>query len=159
MSPSGRELLEQRARELARPRAAPVAAGIVLLPFDAGGLRWAVEVARVHQVLEADRIHPLLGAREPVIGALLARTRPVPVLDVRRVLGLRGAGLSDLRRVVVVMDEGDLFGLAVERVERRIELAPAQLTPAETGLLRFTGPDRLGVLDVARLGLRAGGGA
>lgn len=159
MSDSGRELMLDRARELARPREAPAAAGVVLLPFHAGGLSWAVEVSRVHQVLEAEGIHPLLGARQPVIGAILARTRPVPVLDARRVLGLGGAGLSDLRRVVVLSDEGDLFGLAVERVGRRIELAPAQLTPAEGGLLRFTGPDRLGVLDVARLGLAAGGGA
>ncbi len=153
MSPSPRDLLLERARELARPREAPVAGGVVLLPFDAGGLAWAVEVSRVFQVLEADRIHPLLGARPPVIGAILARTRPVPVLDARRVLGLRGAGLADLQRVVVLSDDGDLFGLAVERVGRRIELAPAQLTPAESGLLRYTGPDRLGVLDVARLGL------
>ncbi len=153
MSLRGRELMLERARELARPRDTPIAGGLVVLTFHAGGLAWAVEVARVFQVLEADRIHPLLGARPPVLGAILARTRPVPVLDARRVLGLSGAGLSDLQRVVVLSDEGDLFGLAVERVGRRIELAPAQLAPAETGGLRFTGPDRLGVLDVARLGL------
>lgn len=158
MSSSARELMEERARELARPREEPVAAGVVLLPFHAGGAIWAVEVSRVHQVLEAERIHPLFGVRQPVIGAVLARTRPVPVLDVRRVLGLPAASLSDLQRVVVLMDDGDLFGLAVERVGRRMELAPAQLTPVDTGLLRFTGPDRLGVLDVARLGLGAHGG-
>lgn len=157
MSPSGRTLMEERARELARPREAPLAAGVVLLPFQAGGFTWAVEVSQIHQVLEADRVHPLLGARQPVIGAILARTRPVPVLDARNVLGLPGASLADLTRVVVLMDEGDLFGLAVERVGRRLELAPSQLTPVDTGLLRFAGPDRLGVLDVARLGLGAGG--
>lgn len=154
-----RDLLRERATELARPREAPAAAGIVLLPFQAGGLPWAVEVSAIHQVLEAERIDPLLGARPPVIGVALTRTRPVPVLDVRRVLGLQGAGLSDLRRVVVVVDDGDLFGLAVERVGRRLELAPAQLAPAERRFLRWTGPDRMGVLDVAQLGLADEGAA
>lgn len=156
MSAGPRELLQERARELARPREAAAGGGVVLLPFQVGGLSWAVEVSRVHQVLEADRLHPLLGVRSPVLGAILARTRPVPVLDARKVLGLPGASLSDLQRVVVLSDDGDLFGLAVERVGRRIELGPAQLAPASTGLLRFTGPDRLGVLDVSRLGLHAG---
>ena len=47
MSPSGRELMLDRARELARPREAPAAAGVVLLPFHAGGLSWAVMAASV----------------------------------------------------------------------------------------------------------------
>ena len=77
MSPGGRELMEERARELARPREAPVAAGVVLLPFHAGGFAWAVEVSRVHQVLEAERLPPLLGARQPVVGAIRRATTDV----------------------------------------------------------------------------------
>lgn len=153
MRRSGREILSERARELAQPRAREEAAGCVLLPFEAGGERYALDVRDVHQVVDSSQLHPLLGVPPPVIGAILARTRPVPVLDVRQVLGLAGADLADLQRVIVVEDQGDLYGLAVERVGRRIELSGARLQPSDTGFLRWTAPGRLGVLDVARLGV------
>ena len=154
MSDDPAAILEARARELALARTAEPEAPCVLLPFEAGGQRFAVEVSAVRQVLEAERVHPLLGTRPPVIGAVGARTRPVPVLDARAVLGLPAAGLADLRRVVVVEDEGDLYGLAVERVGRRIEVPTGQLRPGGEGtLLRFVAPGRLGVIDVSRLGL------
>ena len=110
----------------------------------------------MHQVLDARLVDPLLGAPRGVIGAIMSRSRPVPVFDLRFLLGLDGRGLTDLVRVVLVDDGGDLFGLAVERVAARLEVPAADLRPAEAGPFRFTGPDRLAVLDPARLGLAGG---
>jgi purine-binding chemotaxis protein CheW len=151
-------ILRERARELAQAREATAVESVFLLPLEVGGERYAVEVSAVHQVLDARTVDPLLGAPRGVIGGVMSRTRPVPVFDLRQLLGLHGGGLSDLLRVVVLKDDGDLFGLAVERVARRVEAPRAELRPAESGPFRFMAPGRLPVLDPARLLLASGEG-
>lgn len=146
-------VLRERARELAEAREEERRELVPLLPITVGGERYALEVARVRQVLEARRVDPLFGAPRGVLGAIVARTRPVPVLDLRHLLGLEGGGLSDLQRVVVVDDGGDLFGVAVEALERRVDVPAAALRPAETGPFRWLTPDRMAVLDPSRLAL------
>jgi purine-binding chemotaxis protein CheW len=150
-------ILLARARELAQARESHAVEAVSLLPFEIGGERYAVEVAAVHQVLDARFVDPLLGAPRGVIGAIMSRSRPVPVFDLRFLLGLDGGGLTDLVRVVLVDDGGDLFGFAVEHVAARLEVATADLRPADAGPFRFMAPDRLAVLDPSRLGLAGGG--
>jgi purine-binding chemotaxis protein CheW len=153
------EILRARARELAGARETEDADAVSLLPFEIGGERYAVEVLRVHQVLNAAGIDPLLGAARGVLGAIMSRGRPVPVFDLRSLLGLEGGGLSDLARVVLVDDEGDVFGFAVERVAPRVEVATTDLRPADAGPFRWMAPDRVAVLDPSRLGVAGGEGA
>lgn len=129
---------------------------VPLLPFEVGGERYAVEVGAIHQVLDARLVDPLLGAPRGVVGAIMARTRPVPVFDLRYLLGLEGGGLVDLLRVVVLDDAGDLFGLGVERVAPQLEVPVTDLRPAEAGPFRWIAPGRLAVLDPPRLALAGG---
>jgi purine-binding chemotaxis protein CheW len=146
-------ILRERARELAQARDAESSGTVSLLPFEVGGERYAVEVTSVHQVLDARAIDPLLGAPRGVLGAVMSRGRPAPVFDLRSLLGLEGGGLSDLVRVVLVDDGGDVYGFAVERVAARVEVAVTDLTPADAGPFRWLGPDQLAVLDPSRLGV------
>lgn len=146
-------ILRERARELAEARETRTVETVSLLPFEVGGERYAVEVTGVHQVLDARFVDPLLGAPRCVIGAIMSRGRPVPVFDLRLLLGLEGGGLIDLVRVIVVDDGGDLFGFAAERVAARVEVPTAELRPADTGPFRWMAPDRLAVLDPSRLGV------
>ncbi len=150
---TGRDaVLRVRARELAQARETTTAETVSLLPFEIGGERYALEVTAVHQVLDARFIDPLLGAPRDVIGAIMSRSRPVPVFDLRRLLGLEGGGLIDLVRVILVDDAGDLFGFAVESVSPRIEVPTADLRPADSAPFRWMAPGPTGVLDPARLG-------
>lgn len=149
-------ILRERAKELAQVREVRSGETVPLLPFEVGGERYAVEVGAIHQVLDARLVDPLLGAPRGVIGAIMARTRPVPVFDLRHLLGLEGGGLSDLLRVVVLDDAGDLFGLGVERVAPQLEVPVGELRPAEAGPFRWIAPGRLAVLDPPRLGLAGG---
>jgi purine-binding chemotaxis protein CheW len=148
---AGAAILRDRARELARAREVATLECVFLLPLEVGGDRYAVEVSCVQQVLDARAVDPLLGAPRGVIGALVSRTRPVPVFDLRQLLGLRGGGLSDLQRVIVLGDGGEPFGIVVERVAARLEVPRSELRPAESGPFRFMAPGRLAVLDPARL--------
>ncbi|HET8540684.1 MAG TPA: chemotaxis protein CheW [Anaeromyxobacter sp.] len=156
---AGREgILRQRARDLAQARETASADTVPLLPFEVGGERYAVEVIRVHQVLDARFVDPLLGAPRGVVGAIMARSRPVPVFDLRHLLGLEGGGLVDLVRVILVDDEGDLFGFAVESVSPTIEVPATELRPAQAGPFRWMAPGPIAVLDPARLGVGGGEG-
>ncbi len=147
-----REILEARARAVAAAREEARADAVPLLVFGVGGERYAVAVEEVSQVLEAKGLAPLPGAPGWLLGAVIARSRIVPVLDLRHLLGLQGGGMSDLARIVVVEEAGDAFGIAVETLEGRMEVPRAALASPVSGPFRWVGPDRLAVLDLSRLG-------
>lgn len=147
------EVLAERARAIAGTREAARPESEPVLAFAVGGERYAVAVEAVTQVLEIRGLHPLVAAPPWLLGAMVARTRVVPVLDLRQLLGLQGGGMSDLSKVVVVEHEGEAFGIAAEALEGRLEVPRAGLVAAAAGPFRWVAPDRLALLDLGRLGL------
>jgi purine-binding chemotaxis protein CheW len=148
-----REVLSTRARALAGSREEARPAVLTVLVFNVGGERYAVPIEQVDHVLESRGLCGLPGAPRHVMGALVSRSRVVPVLDLRQLLGLEGGGMSDLAKVVVVDVAGDAFGIAAEVVDGRAELLRATLSQPPPGPFLFLTPDRLTVLDVVQLGL------
>ncbi|RKG93372.1 chemotaxis protein CheW [Corallococcus terminator] len=147
-----REVLHQRAVALASSRHEERQEVVTVLAFQVGGERYAVRIELVDHVLEARGMCALPGAPRHVLGALLSRSRIVPVLDLRQLLGLEGGGMSDLSKVVVVELEDEAFGLAAEVVDGRKELPRAELSQPPAGPFLFLTPDRLTVLDLTQLG-------
>jgi purine-binding chemotaxis protein CheW len=147
-----REVLSNRARLLAgsRDQVRPVV--LTVLTFRVGGERYSVPIEQVDHVLESRGLCALPGAPRHVMGALVSRSRVVPVLDLRQLLGLEGGGMSDLGKVVVVDLLGDAFGIAAEQVDGRQELLRSTLSAPPPGPFLHLTPDRLTVLDVAQLG-------
>jgi purine-binding chemotaxis protein CheW len=145
-------ILQERAATVARTREEAQVGGMPVLAFKISGERYAVEVGAVFQVVDASGLTPLPVTPPWVLGAILARTRVVPVLDLRALLGLEGGSMSDLSKVVVLEDGGDLFGVAVEDVEGRIDLEREKLASTSDGPFSWIAPDRLAVLDLGRLG-------
>jgi purine-binding chemotaxis protein CheW len=151
-------VLEERGRAVAPARTEAVAEGVPVLAFRVGGERYAVAVAAVFQVLDARGLSPLPACPPWLLGAMVARTRVVPVLDLRALLGLDGGGMSDLSKVVVVEHDGDVFGLAAEELEGRLEVPREGLARGGTGPFEWVAPDRLALLDLSRLGAPSGRG-
>lgn len=143
-----RALLESRARALADAREAPRPEGIPVLAFQVEGRSFAVEVADVGQVLEARGIWPLPASPPWLIGALVARTRIVPVLDLRPMLGLPAAAPGALKRVIVIERGGEAWALAVQRLDGRRDVPTAQVVPAGPGPFKWATADGLAVLDL-----------
>jgi purine-binding chemotaxis protein CheW len=143
-------LLEERARQLAEVEVEAPQDFVEVVPFVVAGERYAALADDVLQVTDAGGVWPLLGAPREVLGAALAHARLVPVLDLRRLLGLDGS-LSDLQRVVVLQSGGEAFGIAAERVEVRRSLLRSRLTPATSGPFRYLSDDCVAVVDPARL--------
>lgn len=157
-SPAERQaILAERGRAIAAARQAARPEQLPVLAFSVGGARLAVEVEAVAQVIDARGLQPLVAAPAWLLGAVVARGRVVPVLDLRPLLGLAGGGLSDLTRVVVVEEAGDAFGLAVEALEGRVEVAREGLAAAAGGPYRWVAADGLALLDLARLGAAEAG--
>jgi purine-binding chemotaxis protein CheW len=146
-----RALLEARARAIAEAREAPLAGGIPVLAFQLEGRSLAVEVAAVGQVLEARGIWPLPASPSWLIGALVARTRVVPVLDLRPMLGLPAPGTSSLRRVIVLERGGEAFGVAVAGLDGRRDVAAVEVAPPGPGPFKWSTTDGLAVLDLDAL--------
>jgi purine-binding chemotaxis protein CheW len=152
-----RALLEARARAIAEAREAPRVEGIPVLTFRLGGMALAVEVADVGQVLEARGIWPLPASPSWLLGALVARTRIVPVLDLRPMLGLPAHGTTLLRRVIVLERSGDAYAVAVERLDGRRDVPSAEVAPPGPGPFKWATADGTSVLDLD--GLRPPDGA
>ncbi len=147
-----RQILEERARAVAESREVDRIESVPVLVFRVGGERYAVEVGAVFQAVEARSLAPLPAAPPWLLGAIVARTRVVPVLDLRQLLGLEGGGMSDLAKVVVVEHEGETFGLAAEELEGRVDVPREGLAQSTDGPFRWIAPDRLALLDLGRLG-------
>jgi len=147
-----REVLQARARALAVSRTQARPETITVLAFQVGGERYAVPIQRVEHVLEARGLCPLPGAPRHVLGALVSRSRVVPVLDLRQLLGLEGGGMSDLAKVIVLEVGEDAFGLAAEVVDGRQELLRSELSQPPPGPFLYLTSDRLTVLDLEQLG-------
>jgi purine-binding chemotaxis protein CheW len=147
-----REVLLERARALAESRQEERRETVSVLAFRVGGERYAVPIEAVDHVLESKGLCPLPGAPAYVLGALVSRSRVVPVLDLRQVLGLEGGGMTDLPRVVVVEVAEEYVGVAVEDVEGRMELPRVELSHPPPGPFTFLARDRLMVLDLEQLG-------
>jgi purine-binding chemotaxis protein CheW len=146
------KILAERAAAVARTREEAVTGAMSVLAFKVGGERYAVEVGAVFQVVDATGLHPLPAVPNWVLGAILARTRVVPVLDLRALLGLEGGGMSDLAKIVVLEDGDDLFGVAVEDLEGRLDLEREKLASATEGPFAWIAPDRLAILELSRIG-------
>jgi purine-binding chemotaxis protein CheW len=147
-----REVLSTRAKALAGSREQVRPEVLIVLSFQVGGERYGVLIEQVDHVLESRGLCMLPGAPRHVMGALVSRSRVVPVLDLRQLLGLEGGGMSDLAKVVVVDVAGDAFGIAAEVVDGRQELLRSTLSQPPPGPFMYLTPDRLTVLDVAQLG-------
>jgi len=151
-----RQVLAERARLIAGTRQAARGETVPVLAFSVGGERYAIAIEQVGQVLEAKGLSPLPAAPPWLLGAMVARTRIIPVLDLRQLLGLEGGGMSDLVKVVVAEHDGEAFGLAVEALEGRIEVPREGLAAADEGPFTWIAADRLALLDLERLSAPAG---
>ena len=132
-----------------------------VLTFQVGRERWGLDVRRVAEVVPRVRLEPASGAPH-VAGLLVYRGRPVPVIDLHKLLGAGDCPQHLSSRIILLPlgpGEGDRFvGLLAARVadvkevrEDEIADAPAgagtrlgsRFLPEGHGLLRILEPERL----------------
>ena len=123
-------LLERRTRDLARPvTAAAHTAGRLVVHFTLGGEHLVIEAKWLLGVTKVTTLAALPGAEPPVRGVTVWRGDLLTVLDIRPILGISTAVLSDLTRVLVLGERRPRFGLLVDAVGEAVDLADVGLLP------------------------------
>jgi purine-binding chemotaxis protein CheW len=157
---SAREILEERARMLARPLAsldALSAGDATAITFSVARERYAVESRFVFAVFRLTDLTPLPGAEAHVAGLTRWRGDLLTLLDVRGLVGAPTHGLDDLARVIVIGARSAEFGLLADTVGDPMPLRSADIVPlppgrgAATHVLRGVTRDAILVLDAAAL--------
>jgi purine-binding chemotaxis protein CheW len=130
-----RAVLEERARVLARPMAAPAdGARLGVLTLTLAGERYAVESRCVVEVFKLRGLALLPGAEPPVLGATTWRGGLLTVLDLRPVLGLPASALDDLGHVVVLGGARPAFGILADAVHDVVGLAASAVREPPEGV-------------------------
>lgn len=82
----------------------------------------------VVHIIRCEQVLPVPGTPELVEGVLNLRGDVVPVINLRRVLGLKKAGNRRRQRVIIIRREGRMIGLLVDSV-REIKVDEADYQP------------------------------
>lgn len=110
------EILEERARALARPTARREdGADLVILQFTIAGRAYAIEVAHVLEILARAEVSRLPSALPAIVGVTSVRGEIVVVADMARLLGV--GVMSAAGPAIVLAGRGHPVGFRVDAVE------------------------------------------
>lgn len=147
----------------ARPEATvPERTEVQLCTFRVSGEDFAVDIMRVREIIPPAPLTPVPEAPSYVAGVFRLRGDVVPVVDLRRRLGLPPGESTRRAKYVVVKVAGRLLGLMVDEVCEVLRLAREELRPAPAAIDAKGTRLFLGVCDgergTARGGRRGGAG-
>jgi purine-binding chemotaxis protein CheW len=155
-----RHVLQERARQLARPlaRDATQAAGIDMLTFSVSRERFAIDSRYVFAAFMLLDLVPLPGATAPVVGLTRWRGDVLTVIDLRGLVGTATNALDDLGRVIVVGASSPEFGILadvlgdIERVDTARLYSPTASRSREArAMLLGVTADAIHVVDIVAL--------
>ena len=128
------EVLDARARQLARVPDAPPRAGEVLelVVFVLGGERYGIESRFVREVARLTRLTPVPGTPAFVLGVTNLRGEILALFDLRQLLGVVSEGVTDLGRIVVLGEHWREFGLLADSASEILSVPGASLAQTET---------------------------
>ena len=136
MSAETEALIERRTRDLARPIAIDArTTGRLVVHFTLGGERLVIEARWLLGIMKLTALAALPGAEPPVRGVTVWRGDLLTVLDVRPVLGISTAVLSDMTRVLVIGEHRARCGMLVDAVGDVVDMSHIGLLPAPASSL------------------------
>lgn len=103
---------------------------VQLCTFRIGGEDYAVDIMRVREIIHPLAITPVPRAPASVEGVVRLRGEVIPVLDVRKRLGLPASAPTRRTRFLVVNVARRRIGLVVDEVCEVIRLPRAEIRPA-----------------------------
>ncbi len=103
-----------------------------LVGFTVGDVHYAVEVARVREIIRPLPVVPLPHAPPAIVGVADHRSEVVPVLDVRRRFGLPETARTRRTKWILVMLATRTVGLVVDGVSEVFGVGEADRRPVPT---------------------------
>jgi purine-binding chemotaxis protein CheW len=155
-----RAILKARAEALAREsdEGALARESLEVVSFLLGQEKYGVETRYVREVCPLNELTPLPGTPRFVLGVVNVRGQVLSVVDIGRLFDLPQRGVGDLDRIIVLQDGGMELGILGNSILGVVQVRTDELQPSLptlTGLrgeyLRGVTPDRMAILDAARL--------
>jgi purine-binding chemotaxis protein CheW len=116
-----------------RHGAAPAGGALAqLCTFRIGGEDYAIDIMRVSEIVHPLPITPVPRAPASVEGVVRLRGEIIPVLDVRKRLGVEARPATRKSRFLIVNVAGRRIGLVVDEVCEVLRLPRSEIRPAPT---------------------------
>lgn len=101
-----------------------------LVVFDLAGENYGVDINAVREIIRIQQVTHVPDAPEYVEGVMNLRGNVIPVIDLRKRLGLRVTDATAESRVVVVDIAGQGIGVIVDAVREVLRIANSAVEPA-----------------------------
>ncbi len=102
---------------------------IQLATFSVGDKSFAIDIMRIREILVPRTLSPLPRASDLLEGVITLRGSVIPVMNMRRRLGMTVEPLSDHGRLLIVMLTGQLLALQVDEVREVITVPVGDILP------------------------------
>jgi len=153
-----RVILEKRAKKMARPVMTETgAAPVEVLKFRLAYQEYAFSMDHIREVVLTGEITPVPGTPKYITGICAIRGEIVSLVDLREFFEIRGKGLTDLNRVIVITGGTITFGILADFITGIGMIQKEMLTPVSLGQTQIGEKYLLGavndliVLDAAQL--------
>ena len=110
-----------------RSETVQLAGEISLVCFGVAGLRYAMEIGQVREIVRRPKITPLPNAPELIEGVVELRDNVIPVIDLGHALGHPRGEESSASRVAIVEVDEMVFGLCVDSATDVLAVTPDEL--------------------------------
>lgn len=117
-----------------------------LVTFGIGTAWYAVDVRNVERVLRFEGVFPVPSMPDWMAGILEYHGRVIPVIDLRKRLGLPGDGHPANGRLLVLVSEHDVVAAAVDRVVDVRPMSDADVAPPPSLVRDASGDFLVGVV-------------
>lgn len=101
-----------------------------LVVFDLAGENYGVDINAVREIIRIQQVTHVPDAPEYVEGVMNLRGNVIPVIDLRKRLGLKVTAATTESRVVVVDIAGQGIGVIVDAVREVLRIANSAVEPA-----------------------------
>jgi purine-binding chemotaxis protein CheW len=124
-----REVLDERARALARAPAEERSAGetVEVVRFALADERYALEAKYVRGIARLTDFTPVPGTPEFILGVTSLRGEILAVVDLRRFFEVKTKGLTDLSRLIILGLERAEFGVLADAAQDVVSLPVEEL--------------------------------
>ena len=128
---------------MAQPAEASSSKLIEMVEFHLGADAYALELACVREITPGGTVSKVPKAPDYVEGVMNLRGQILPVVNLRRRLGMKEIPADRNTRIVVISNRGRIVGFVVDRVEQivrvpadRVEPAPVEVVGSLAGYVR-----------------------
>lgn len=99
--------------------------------FSLGQVEYGGDITKVQEIIRLPEITALPGTANYILGIINLRGSIIPIIDLKKKLGLPGAEITDETRVIVVEINSQKVGLVVDEVSEVISFSSEEIVPAD----------------------------